>query len=514
VILNSKQPSPLRAAQYIRMSTEHQQYSPQNQAEAIAAYAACHGMEIVREYADRGRSGLDIAGREGLRSLLDDATHGRNDFSQLLVFDISRWGRFQDADESAYYEYILKKAGVGVHYCAEPFVNDGNLPSVLFKTLKRTMAGEYSRELSTKVFAGQCRLTELGFRQGGMPGYGFKRLLLDKDGHPKAILEMGEHKSIQNDRIILIPGTAAQIEVIKRIYRSFIDLRMGETAIATDLNAGGVSAQFGKKWTNKAVSAILVNPKYAGVCVYNRRSFKLRQKRVHNPPQMWVQSYQECQQIVSPEDFRTVQDLLLARAHEWSDQELLDRLKALLKQKHRLSSRLIDDMVEMPRSVAYAKRFGGLKRAYTLAGWQPEREYGYVEAVKRVRKQFTMLMESISEEVERIGGTIRLIVKGGPFTINHEFTALVRVARCYPCARGNQWRLMSDLSPPSDITVVARMDELNESILDYYIFPPGLVLKRNFRLHQLNRLELDVYRFDNLEVFLSLCRRQPIDGVA
>jgi len=29
------------------------------------------------------------------------------------------------------------------------------------------MAGEYSRELSAKVFIGQCRLIELGFRQGG-----------------------------------------------------------------------------------------------------------------------------------------------------------------------------------------------------------------------------------------------------------------------------------------------------------------------------------------------------------
>ena len=78
----------------------------------------------------------------------------RNYFSRSLdriSYDVSRWGRFQDADESAYYEFVLKKAGVHVHYCAEPFTNDGSLASVLLKAIKRTMAGEFSREPGVKV---------------------------------------------------------------------------------------------------------------------------------------------------------------------------------------------------------------------------------------------------------------------------------------------------------------------------------------------------------------------------
>jgi len=61
-----------------------------------------------------------------------------------------------------------------VHYRAEQFENDGSLSSTLLKTIKRTMAGEYGRELSVKVFAGQCRLIERGFRQGGPAGYGLR----------------------------------------------------------------------------------------------------------------------------------------------------------------------------------------------------------------------------------------------------------------------------------------------------------------------------------------------------
>jgi hypothetical protein len=55
------------------------------------------------------------------------------DFSIVLVYDVSRWGRFQDADESAYYEYRCRRAQIAVHYCAEPFQNDGSLTTVLMK---------------------------------------------------------------------------------------------------------------------------------------------------------------------------------------------------------------------------------------------------------------------------------------------------------------------------------------------------------------------------------------------
>jgi DNA invertase Pin-like site-specific DNA recombinase len=156
-----------RAAQYVRMSTEHQRYSTENQSETIRRYAETRGIEIVRTYADDGKTGLNLEGRKGLRALLRDIEAGQNDFSSVLVYDVSRWGRFQDADESAYYEFVCRRANVSVHYCAEQFENDGSMSTAVLKTVKRVMAGEYSRELSVKVFQGQGHLIELGFRQGG-----------------------------------------------------------------------------------------------------------------------------------------------------------------------------------------------------------------------------------------------------------------------------------------------------------------------------------------------------------
>ena len=182
------------------MSTEHQKYSTENQSDVIARYAQQRGMAIVRTYADEGKSGLKLDGRDALRSLIDDVEGRRADYSVILVYDVSRWGRFQNTDESAYLEYICTRAGIAVQYCAEQFENDGSLTATIIKSMKRAMAGEYSRELSAKVFAGQCRLISLGFRQGGMAGYGLRRRLVDEHRRPKVDLRAGEHKSLQTDR--------------------------------------------------------------------------------------------------------------------------------------------------------------------------------------------------------------------------------------------------------------------------------------------------------------------------
>jgi DNA invertase Pin-like site-specific DNA recombinase len=82
---------PSRAAQYVRMSAEHQQHSPENQLEVIHQYAASRNMEIVQVYSDHGRRGLNIAGREGLNRLMPDVEQGQADFYALLVHDVSRW---------------------------------------------------------------------------------------------------------------------------------------------------------------------------------------------------------------------------------------------------------------------------------------------------------------------------------------------------------------------------------------------------------------------------------------
>src|SRR5271169_790263 len=150
----------------------------------------------------------------------------------VLVFDVSRWGRFQDADESAHYEFLCKSAGIPIHYCAESFSNADTIADTLLKTLKRSMAAEYIRELSAKVFAGQCRIARNGYKLGGSAGFGLRRLLLDSNGNPKGVLERGQQKSLADDRVTYIAGPPEELQTIRGIYRMFLEGEMTVNAIA------------------------------------------------------------------------------------------------------------------------------------------------------------------------------------------------------------------------------------------------------------------------------------------
>jgi DNA invertase Pin-like site-specific DNA recombinase len=124
----------LPVAQYPRMSTDQQQFSLDNQSDVIQRYADQHNMRVVRTYPDAGKSGLTLPQRAGLRQLLEDADRGLPGYSAVLVYDVSRWGRFQDADESAFYEYRCRRAKIPVHYCAETFSNDGGIAAALIES--------------------------------------------------------------------------------------------------------------------------------------------------------------------------------------------------------------------------------------------------------------------------------------------------------------------------------------------------------------------------------------------
>jgi DNA invertase Pin-like site-specific DNA recombinase len=279
-----------KAAAYVRMSTEHQQYSTNNQMDVIVAYAAGRIIEIVKTYSDEGKSGLSMQGQDELARMIADVQNGTAEFDCILVYDVSRWGRFQDADESAYYEYICKRAGIQVHYCAEQFENDGSPAATIIKGVKRAMAGEYSRELSAKVFQGACRLIQMGYKQGGSAGFGLRRMLIDLNGNRKGILKHGEQKSIQTDRVILVAGPAEEVALVRSIYDAFVNDGQTESEIATNLNAKNIKTDLDRLWTRGTVHQVLTNEKYIGNNIYHRTSFKLKKKHVENPPEQWIRA--------------------------------------------------------------------------------------------------------------------------------------------------------------------------------------------------------------------------------
>jgi hypothetical protein len=252
-----------------------------------------------------------------------------------------------------------------------------------------------------------------------------------------------------------------------------------------------------------------------GANVYNRKSFKLKQKRLTNPPEMWIRRNDAFRPVITPEQYLRVQEIIQARSKHFTDEEMLEKLRDLLTRYNTLSGMLVDETEDMPSSTAYRNRFGSLVRAYTLIGFSPSRDYAYIETNRQLRKVHAAQIEELTEEFRRVGATVQHDPSTDLFVINGEFTLSVIVARCKPTTAGSaRWNLRFDTSLRPDVTVAVRLDELNNKALDYYVFP-GLDLYTNtMRLRAENGFLLDLFRFDDLKSVIGMCERTPVERAA
>ena len=371
----SRDAARIRAAQYVRMSTEHQNYSIEFQTAINAAYALERGLEIVRTYVDAGISGVRLDKRDGLKQLLSDALSGRADFEVVLVYDVSRWGRFQDPDEAAHYEFICRAAGVRLEYCAEAFDNDGSLTSTLVKHVKRAMAAEFSRELSLRIYKTKRSLGLQGFWMGGNPGFGLRRCPVSADGRRGAVLAPGEQNGIRGRRMIVVAGPPDEVKTVRRIFHLFVTKQLSPNAIARLLNREGVAGYQDRKWTPHAIRQILQDERYGGIQILGRE----RQFLGHceaRPEAEWVRVADANEPIVSPKLVRAASRLRAARrCRQLTKEELLEDLRTLLAKRGKLSFEIIKADPNTACPDAYKRRFGGLPATYKLVGFTPSEEH-------------------------------------------------------------------------------------------------------------------------------------------
>ncbi len=499
------------AAQYIRMSTDMQQYSLENQSAAIATYAARHGYSIVRTYEDAGRSGLRIDGRSALKQLIDDVKSGWADFKAILVYDVSRWGRFQDTDESAYYEFSCRQAGIAVEYCAEEFQNDGSLTATILKNLKRGMAGEFSRELSVKVHAGQSRLAANGYHIGGAPGYGLRRFLLDEHGNRKMELNAGQQKSLHTERTILVLGPPEEVRVVREVYDLFTDQEATLIDIAKMLNARGLSNAAGLDWKPVNVRQLLSNEKYIGSSLYNRTSKKLGGRSRRNPPDQWVRKAGAFEPVVSLEQFRRAQRQLSNNARAYTTYELLNYLTATwCKYKHLTRTILDRSSPVSPTSETYVRHFGSMATAFKAVGFPSE----IVLSRERLRLLRKRVAREIASHVPKYGGDVEPISNRAKYElrINKEMVVSVVLGReCLPSERygSKQWRFAYRAKQRKpDIVIVARVAHGDDEILDYFILPFIFLPAGPWKTVQgMHYQRLESFRADTLAPFYGICAR-------
>jgi DNA invertase Pin-like site-specific DNA recombinase len=302
-----------RAIAYYRHSAEDKQENSVGiQRDHAQKFARENNIEIIHEEADEGKSGLS-ADRMGFQRLLsnwvlnDDAPT----FEYVLVYDVSRWGRFQNPDEAAMYQYQCTKRGKKLIFVDKGMPReDQALITHLQTSIERYMAADYSRQLSNKVFYGSAKISEQGYSAGGAACYGMTRLLLDINKQPIRTLKLGEHKQISNERVTFIPSNDETTQTVKEIFDLCVTYSHDPRDIAKMLNEKGIMSAKGSQWNREKILRVLTNETYTGTRIYNKRWGRLKQKSKSNPRNEWIVCTNAFPAIVSPETFRIAQEKL------------------------------------------------------------------------------------------------------------------------------------------------------------------------------------------------------------
>jgi hypothetical protein len=312
-----------------------------------------------------------------------------------------------------------------------------------------------------------------------------------------------------------VPGPEAEILVVRELFSRFIEDGESEKNLAFYLNSKGVLSDMEKPWTRATIHQILTNPKYVGANVYNRRSYKLKMKRLINPPEMWISRSEAFKAIVSTDVFLQARQIIDARHIHLTDEDLLARLRSLLERCGKLSGILIDEAEDMPSSSIYMSRFGGLHRAYELIGWSDRRDSSFIEANRELRRRHQDLVQIIVANLRATGAQVDIDDRSDLLTINSEYTASLILSRCQETkAQSPRWRLRFDASLMPDITIAARLNPGNQTVKDYYLLPSIDLLWKRLSLAADNGVSLDLYRFDTLSLFINLAKRISVEDVA
>jgi hypothetical protein len=136
--------------------------------------------------------------------------------------------------------------------------------------------------------------------------------------------------------------------------------------------------------------------------VYNRRSFKLKKKRVVNTSDMWIKKEAAFDPVIPPEQFFRDQQIIQARSRH-----LHRRLKCSSGSATFSNVMALPPGPEMPSSSAYRSRFNTLTRTYTLVGFTPNRDFAFIELNRALRRTHAEHCETLLNKLREDGASVR-----------------------------------------------------------------------------------------------------------
>lgn len=190
-------------------------------------------------------------------------------------------------------------------------------------------------------------------------------------------------------------------------------------------------------------------------------------------------------------------------------------MRALVKQRGRISGVVIDEEENMPSSAAFRHRFGSLVSAYRLIGYDPEIDYSFIEINRKLRKQHPQLVSSVIDGVAARGASAIWDADSELLHVNDELRVSIVLCRHISTTAGaSRWIIRLDGGLKPDITIAVRMDATNEGVRDYYFLPAIDMTWEQLRVAEENAVYLDAYRFDSLDYFFALTERIKLEEAA
>lgn len=234
-----------RAAIYARFSTDLQnERSTEDQIDLCRTYADREGLEVVKTYADKARSGASLIGRDGLLTLLTAAERG--EFQVVIVEALDRLSR--DMEDLAGLYKRMTHWGVEIRAVHEGVAN------TLMVGLRGLIGQMFREDNVHKVRRGMTGLVKQGLSAGGI-AYGYR-----PDPAKKGTL------LIKDD----------EATIVRRIFDSYV-AGMSPRAICYQLNDENVRPPRGRNWNASALNGsldrgygILHNQLYVGRIVWNK----------------------------------------------------------------------------------------------------------------------------------------------------------------------------------------------------------------------------------------------------
>jgi hypothetical protein len=203
----------------------------------------------------------------------------------------------------------------------------------------------------------------------------------------------------------------------------------------------------------------------------------------------------------------------LAYRQELTDQEILDKLKALWRKEGHLSMKILEASEDTPDWTVFARRFGSLMNAYKLIGFKPEARYRYAETGEKIGAIIRAAADSIVSKLRIIDETVSFLPELNLISARN-FTVVIAVAWSVSDGtiagrKSRRWEVRQIKYRRSDLTFVIRMDKSNIEIQDYFLLPtPNLPLTKDLKKLRISDRVFGSFGHDHFNSVLRALREQ------